>query len=166
MNTTTHTALFALFIAAAFFVVRSYLRRRQLVPLANVSEGVWPGCKAYYSSGAITARYLLGTAGADDRHIALCGVGDVPRGIITDEADAAEELVNVDLLGVRQETAKGVASGAISEADELVAGASGTVRALPVAAGTYWVIGRALSDAADAGIVQYVPSFPVQRVVS
>lgn len=141
-------------------------RRKTLVALANVGEGRWPGQKTYYTDAALSERYLLATNGSDDRHAAICGASDIPIGLFTDEADAAEEPVNVDLLGCAQETKLGVAAGAISEGDFIVPAASGGVRTLPVASGTYYIIGQALEDAADTENVHFIPSFPVQRVVA
>lgn len=168
MNTLIIALVAAILLATLVILFAERLRRPQnLVALANIAGGTWLGKKSYYSDAAISSRNLLGKVGTDDRHVAICGVSDIPTGVITDEASAAEELVNVDLFGCHSETALGVASGAIEEGDLLVPGASGAVRKLPATSGTYYIIGRALKDAADGDLdVQYAPSFPVQRVVS
>jgi hypothetical protein len=139
---------------------------QKLTPLANVAEGRWPGCKTYKATAAITSRYLVGKIGADSAHIAVAGASDIPIGFITDEAEAAEDLVNVNLLGTTHSTQLGVASGPITLGAFVVADASGKVRALPGTSGTYYIIGRALNaPAADGDIAEIDPCAPIQRVV-
>lgn len=138
----------------------------QRLVAANIGEGIHDeGIITLRADAVIGSRYLLGKAGTDSDHIDLCGVGDIPKGIIEDEAAAIEDPVKVALLGACEGTRRGVASGAIAADDMLVAGALGTVRTLPVANGTYYIIGRAVRAAADGEKVEFSPSFPVQRVV-
>jgi len=60
-----------------------------------------------------------------------------------------------------------VASAAITAGDLVSGAANGKLRTLPTSAGTYYVLGRALNAAsADGDSVEFVPSFPVQRVVA
>jgi hypothetical protein len=141
-------------------------RGPKFTPLANVAEGRWPGQKTYKATAAITSRYLVGKIGADAAHIAVAGAADIPIGFITDEAEAAEDLVNVNLLGTAHSTQLGIASGAIALGAFVVADASGKVRALPGTSGTYYIIGRALNaPAADGDTVEIDPCAPIQRIV-
>lgn len=159
-------ALILVAILAFVAFIASRPRGAQMTPLGNVAEGFQPNNKGFLSDGAITARGLLVKKGTDTNHIALCGVGDIPLAFTRDEAAAAEEIVNCGFLGVQQECAQFVASAAIADGDLLVAAANGKVRTLPVAAGTYHIIGRAIKlAAADGDAVEAVPCFPIQRVV-
>lgn len=146
--------------------VASRPRGRQLAPLANIGEGAQPAVKTYLTDAAITTRYLLGKVGTDSAHVAVCGATDIPLGVIADEAPAAEEGVAVQLFGMHESCAMAVASAAIAADAFIVAAASGKVRTLPGTTGTYFIIGRALkAAAADGDIVEFVPCFPIQRVV-
>lgn len=135
---------------------------------ANIAEGVHgDGQITKLADAAFTARYLLAKIGSDIGHVALAGTADVPLGVITDEAAAAEDLVNVSLLGASLGTQRMVASAAITAGDLVVSAASGKIRTLPVATGTYHIIGRALNAAAaDGDVVEIAPSFPVERIVA
>jgi hypothetical protein len=124
------------------------------------------GTRSMLTDAAQATRFTLVKIGTDANHCAASGVGDIPFGIVPDEADSAEDLVSVQVLGIYPNDMRGVASGAITLGDMLVAGAAGTVRTLPVAGGTYYIIGRATAPVADGAEVPFTPSFPVQRVVS
>ena len=142
-------------------------KRNSLTFLANVAEGTHENALTRLADAALTTRFLLVKIGSDAAHVAVCGVGDIPLGIATDEPAAAEDPVNVELLGVGERTLLGVASAAITAGDLLVAAASGKLRTLPTSAGTYYIMGRALGAAgADGDTIEFVPSFPVQRVVA
>lgn len=134
--------------------------------LANIGEGQHEGNITKRSDAVIASRYLLAKIGSDANHVNLAGVGDIPLGVITDEAAAIEDIVNVALFGASECTLKVQAAAAIAQGDFVVAGAAGQIRTLPVAAGTYYIIGRALTAAAAQGdIVEIDPSVPIQRVV-
>lgn len=142
-------------------------KRNSLTFLANVAEGTHENALTRLADAALGTRFLLVKIGSDANHVAVCGVDDIPLGIATDEPAAAEDPVNVELLGVGERTLLGVASAAIAAGDLVVAAASGKLRTLPVAAGTYYIMGRALGAAgADGDTIEFVPSFPVQRVVT
>lgn len=142
-------------------------KRNPLTFLANVAEGTHENALTRLADAAITARFLLVKIGSDAAHVALAGVSDIPLGIATDEPAAAEDAVNVEVLGIGERTLLGVASAAIAAGDLLVPAANGKLRALPTSAGSYYVIGRALAAAsADGDKVEFVPSFPVLRVVA
>jgi hypothetical protein len=154
--------------AGAAIAVAYVLERKQsagLYSLANIAEGHQPAVQTFLSDAAWAGRYLLVRKGSDERHVALCGVGDIPLGIAQDNSDAAEEGIAVEKFGLHNEGALGTASGAIADGAFLVAGANGTVRTLPAAAGTYWIIGRATKAAANGEDVEFTPCFPIQRVV-
>jgi len=137
---------------AAVFIVANLSRqsrRNALVSGLNTlpeNLGTSKNSRRYRASAAITTRYLLGKAGADDEHIAVvAATSDKPIGVITDEAAAAEDPVNVELLGVTNRTLVLVAAGAIAVAADVYATAAGKVDIKPTAAGTYWRVGVALT---------------------
>lgn len=164
----TLVSMLCLVVAIALFMswIASRPRGHQLQALVNVAEGFQPAIKTYLADAAIATRNLLVKKGSDGAHVAVCGVGDIPLGVAHDTPSAAEEGVAVTRFGLHHEGELGVASGAIAVEDMLVAGAAGTVRKLPAAAGTYYIIGRATSAAADTEAFEYIPTFPVQRVVA
>lgn len=141
--------------------------RNGLTFLANVAEGTHAGSITKLADAAITTRHLLVKIGSDSGHVALAGVSDIPLGVATDEPAAAEDPVNVALLGVTESTLLGVASAAITAGDLLVPAANGKLRTLPGTTGTYNIVGRAITAAgADGDTIEFVPSFPIQRVVA
>ncbi|PTY03090.1 hypothetical protein DB346_07505 [Verrucomicrobia bacterium LW23] len=148
--------------------------RRSLKPAAgarvlcanDVAEGMHYGAITRLSDAAIAARHSLVKVGSDAAHVAVTGVSDIPLGICLDEPAAAEEPVAVALLGAAAGTLRAVASGTVTAGDYVVPAASGAVRTLPVAAGTYYIVGRAIATAASGALVEMDPCVPVQRVVS
>ena len=166
------TLIVALLIAVALFTV---VKRRNwlasLTAAANVGAstiGTHHGGKlSRYAASAFTARHLLCKIGADETHVALCGAADIPLGLCDDEAEAAEDPINVVALGSSEGTLKARASAAIALGAMVVPDANGKVRTLPAAAGTYYIIGRALTAAAaDGDELEIAPTFPVQRIVA
>lgn len=168
MNIQTIVAILGALLIAALFVsyINSRPRGAQFTALANVGEGFQPPVQTFLSDAAFASRYLLVKGGSDAAHVALTGVADIPKGFILDSTAAAEEPVSVSKFGLHKEGAKGVASGNIAVEALLVPGANGTIRTLPVAAGSYYIIGRATKAAADTDEVEYTPTFPVLRVVT
>lgn len=157
----------SLFVAALALTSWAASRPRgtRLHPFGNVGEGFQPAKKTFLTDGQIATRNLVGKFGTDSAHVAVAGVSDLPIGLIADEAEAAEQGVAVHLFGLQERGLVGVASGAITAGDQLVAGAAGTLRKLPATTGTYYIVGRALKDAADTAPVEFVSCFPIQRVV-
>jgi hypothetical protein len=140
-----------LFLSAIARSKGSRLQRR-LVGLANIGEGRHTtGNITKLTDAAITERYRLAKVGSDANHVAVAGAADLPIGVITDEAAAAEAEVNVFLLGGGQGTILMVASGSISQYDYLEPAANGRVQTKGGGAGTHYVVGRALNAASSAG---------------
>ncbi len=137
-----------------------------LHPLANVAEGFQPARKTFLADAALSTRYLLVKSGTDSAHVAVCGASDQPLGIATDEPSAAEEGVNVDLLGIQSEGKLLIASGAITAGSYVYTAANGKVQAEPTSAGTYWRVARALSAASgDGDRLEVIPQDPLKLVV-
>lgn len=124
--------------------------------------------RRYLSSAAIGTKFLVVKAGADDAHCAVVSAtADKPMGIVTDEASAAEEPVDVELLGVTARTLPLVAGAAIASLDQsMYVTAAGKVTTKPTAAGTYWRIGtnKTLADA-DGDPVEVATHAPRKLIV-
>ena len=135
------------------------------VRLANTAEGTHEGGLTKFTDAAITERWLLGKIGSAADRIAVCGVGDTPIGVISDEAAAAAEAVSVNLLGSSRGTVRMVASAAITQGALLEPAASGRVATLGGGVGSHHVVGRALDAAAAAGDVIEVDPMYFLRVI-
>lgn len=134
---------------------------------ANIAEGTHNGILNKRATAPITTRHLLMKFGATADLIAVNGANDYPLGPCPDEAEAANDIVPVHLLGVHPETQLGVASEAIAAGGEVYTAAGGKLQDLPVAAGTYYKVGLALTAAgADEDVLEYAPCTPVETVVS
>lgn len=129
--------------------------------LSNIAEGTHAGNITKCASGAISQKYLLGKL-AEDNKITIANAGDIPIGVITDEAAQAGEYVNVALLGAN-DTLKMTAEGAISAGSIVIPAQDGKVKALPSTSGTYLQVGIALNSAVAGGIVECVSCVPVQN---
>ncbi|HSI84237.1 MAG TPA: hypothetical protein VK970_10670 [Candidatus Methylacidiphilales bacterium] len=143
-----------------------YQHKHQPILCANIAEGTHKGALTRKSDAAIATRWSLVKIGTDAAHVAVTGVGDIPKYICADEPAAAEEDVSVQLLGATDETRRGVASGTITAGDFIVPGAAGTVRTLPATTGTYYIIGQAATTVATGEIVEFDSCIPVQRIVA
>ena len=108
---------------------------------------------------AITERFLLGKVGSASDRVAVAGASDTPIGVITDEAAATGDLVNVALLGSLGSTVRMVASGAITQGALVEPAASGRIQTLGAGVGVHHVVGRALDAASNAGDVIEVDPF-------
>lgn len=145
------------------------LAGRNVVVCCNIAEGVHgDGCVTKLTDAALATRNLLVKIGSDISHVAVTTAAtEIPLGFVNDEATAAEEYVNVQLLGSKQGTVLAVASAAITAGDLVVAAANGKIATLSAGAGTYYIVGRALNAAgADGDLVEVAHCLPVQRVVS
>src|SRR3954468_5213718 len=94
---------------------RLALTQQGKVRLANIAEGSHEGNITKAVDAVITERYLLAKVGSASDRVAACGAVDTPIGIITDEAAAIGDLVNVALLGSSPSTLRMVASAAIAQ---------------------------------------------------
>lgn len=142
------------------------LRGPKLVYCENTGEGMHDtGNITRKTDAAVATRYLLAKIGTDVDHVNIAGAADTPIGVFTDEAAAAEELVNVALLGSSKGTTKMVASAAIALGALLEPAANGQVVTKGVGAGTHHVVGRALQAAANAGDEIEVQQFYYVQVI-
>ncbi len=116
------------------------------------------GTESLDADGTVAFRNAVVTLGSDDRHFRLpAAAADIPRGVVlNDQVDPGEPGTirkQVAIFGLYPETLPGVAAGAIPANAELVADLTtpGYVKALPTAAGSYVVFGRARFAVASAG---------------
>lgn len=103
--------------------------RKTLTKLADVTS-------------AFNYRHLLVKAGGDADHVALCGAANLPVGVTDDQPAAADDPVNVRLLGSSDQTVRMIAATAIATETDVYAAANGFVQALPGSVGTYYKVGR------------------------
>jgi len=142
------------------------LTQSQDIVLANTVPAR-AGCRDSKLADAAIGRFTLVKPGSDADHVNVCGAADIPCGITEDSsASAAEERLAYATLGLSHEDKQGIASGDIADGNMLVPAAGGKLKVLPVAAGTYYIVGRAKGGAADTKPVVFTPCFPVQRVVA
>lgn len=135
------------------------------VLLANIAEGTHLGNITKAVDAAITERFLLAKVGSASDRVAVAGAADTPIGVITDEAAATGDLVNVLLLGSCGSTTRMVASAAITQGSLVEPAASGRVQTLSGAAGTHNVVGRALDSASNArDVIEVDPFYFIREI--
>lgn len=144
--------------------------RPRLVSALNTlpdNVGTTENARRYKATAAVAARYLLGKIGADEDHVAvMAATSDQPIGVMTDEAAAAEDPIDVELLGVSNRTLLMVASEAIDENEPVYGTAAGKVSDKPTAAGTYWKVGTAATPAeADDDPIEVIPCTPEKLTI-
>jgi hypothetical protein len=137
----------------------------ETVMLANIADGTHDGNITKSADAVISERFLLAKIGSASDRVNVCAAADTPIGVITDEAAAIGDLVNVSLLGARGSTVRMVASAAIVQGALLEPAASGRVQTLTGSVGTHHVVGRALDAASSAGDVIEVDPFYFLRVI-
>lgn len=127
---------------------------------------MYPGSMTKKADAAHVLQYLLVVFGSDADHIAICDGTAAPAGTCPDTPDA-EEITAVLLLGCANESRTMVASGAIDVDVDVFADADGKIQALPVAAGTYYCVGKSLEAATtDGDEMQVDPCKPYPVVVT
>ena len=116
---------------------------------------------------AAHAANVLVKWGANQNTYDLCGVGDIPLGIVTSAVLAGEtsRTQAVYLLGSWRKPELVTASEAIAFTDFLFPAANGQVQNTP-ASGTHYQIGRAIAAGASGSTFPVQHSFPVKVVVS
>ena len=142
---------------------------RRLVLLANIAEGAHAdGCKTYLTDAAQSLRHALVMFGTADHVAVTTADTDIPLGVCNDEADAAEDVINVQLLGQKEGTILVVAQAAIGVGAYLVPAAAGRVQTIVGLSGvTTYIVGRALNAASSQGdLVEMAHCGPVQRVIA
>ena len=138
------------------------LWRKPTIYLANIAEGTHDrGIISKKTDAALALRHLCVKRGTDDDHIAVSGAGDEALGVCQDEADAAERVVAVQLLGCAARTVKVVSdgSGVLAVGDNVTTAASGKVAKVAVTVGQKYIVGKVVQGcpATDGEIAVIVP---------
>lgn len=142
-------------------IARLYQSVRYRTVIASNSLGTHESALTRLADAAFTTRHLLVTAGSDDAHVALCDASDIPLGVATDTTSAADDRTAVALLGAASSSLLMTAAEAISVGEFVYTAASGKVQDLPVSAGTYYLVGLALSAASNDGdLIEVDPCVP------
>lgn len=138
----------------------------RLFALANFGEGEFAeGRLTKKLDAPITSQFLLCKAGTDADHVDICGAANEPIGVMRDDDLAIEDLCHVELLGIANRTLRVVASEAITAGSLVFTAANGKVQDQPAVAGTYFLIGRALTAAAADGDTLAIAHRPPLKVV-
>jgi hypothetical protein len=143
--------------------------RADLISACNVAEGTHlNGCITKQVDAALDYRHLCVKFGSDSGHVAVTAANtDRPLGFVDDEPEAAEDYTNVQVLGQKAGTVLGRSGAAIAAGNELVCTAAGAVIPMPTGAGSYYMIGTAMTAASAAGEdVEIAHCQPVLRVVT
>lgn len=139
---------------------------RGTIQAANIAEGTHHGNLTKLTDVVISTRYLLLKFGSDADHVAINTASDRPLGVCDDEAGAAEENVNVNLLGRNTQTDLMVASEALAANVDVFTAAGGKIQNEPAVAGTYYWVGRTLEAAdADGDVIEIDSRAPTAFVV-
>jgi hypothetical protein len=154
--------LFVLFVLSVAFVLIAHwlVQRARHVNLANIAEGQrLTGNISKRSDGAL-GRWLMVKPGSDSDHVVVATATDSPYGVVTDEATAAEDPVNVAFLASANGTLKAVndGTGALAFGDYLVPAAAGKVKKLAAGAGNYYIVGTCLqASTGDGDVFEFLP---------
>ena len=169
MHSILQVALLALLVIATLAVLVTWAKgfRSSSVSAFNaLGDGVHHGDVPVTLEAAVGTRHLLLRKGTGSNQVLVGTATDRPWGFAEDEG-AVGDIIAMHPLGLGGRTVLGVASAAIAANALLSPAASGKVRTLPVAAGTYWVIGYAQTAAgADGEQIEIVSCVPYSVTVS
>lgn len=138
---------------------------KKLIPMINETARHANGFVTRKCDAALADGVLV-KVGSDADHVAVATAAtEKPLGIAFGATDAAEDVIGIELF-TSQGTKKATAVAAIDVDDLLCAAAGGKIQKVPVAAGTYYIIGRALTAAGAAGVVvEFEGCLPIKTVV-
>lgn len=132
----------------------------------NVANTHGDGCLSLKAEEAFATRYLLAKRGAGANGVLICGAGNLPLGVMNDEADAGDVTdgtpKNIQLLGATPGTLLMVAGGVIPDDTDVYAIAGGKVDILADAAEGDYRVGRSVTATTAANqLIEVVPVLPV-----
>jgi hypothetical protein len=138
--------------------------------LANIAEGTHgDGNITKKADAAQALRHVLVKIGSDIDHVAVTTANtENPIGVCDDEAAAAEDNVNVQILGAKPGTILVRAHAAIDAGDLLVPAADGRVQTIDgLSSVSVYIVGRALNAATTQDdLVEMAPCLPELRVIA
>lgn len=153
-------------LTAVFHAPAGFTGQDELCLANSVAEKTHQESVSKLADAAHSYRYLLVKPGTDADHIAVNGAADKPLGVCSDTPEAAEDIVDVHLLGATRHTRLCVASEAIANGADIYTAAAGKVQDEPAAAGTFWRIGKARNAAgADLDLIEVETHDPIKVVV-
>jgi hypothetical protein len=162
-----------LFLAAAWTGLNKSQLHRVLTDLANsILVNITPkGRATAVADMAFTQRYLIACRGAEYYSIAIAGQGSIPYAVVPDMTPTTDTDLSyplpVHILGLNEDTERMIASSPINIDDLLTTDTGGLVRTVPQAPGTYWILGKAKTQAfANGDQVEVIPCFPYMRNVA
>jgi hypothetical protein len=165
--------LLLLILAAAWSGITKTHPGRVTAWLANsILVNITPKGRATAVADApFTQRYLIACRGAEYYSIAIAGQGSIPYAVIPDMTPTTDTDLSyplpVNILGLNEDTERMIASGAINIDDLLTTDAGGLVRTVPQVPGTYWILGKAKTQALSSGDqVEVIPCFPYAHNVT
>jgi len=149
----------------ALFALHCFRQAHTVQHAANGSHGQL----TRFAEEVLPARHLLVTQGTASNQFLVADGTARPMGTVPDTVDADnldDEPKAIELLGIAPRTLPMVAAAAFDQDIDLYSLAGGKVGALPVAAGTYWRVGRSLNEAGGADVnVEVAHHAPVAVVV-
>lgn len=108
------------------------------------------------ADAAIATRFLIVKYGTDVDHAAITTAAtDVPLGICTDEAAAAEDPVNVFLLGAQNFTGKVTLGGTVAVGDNLTSDGAG--KGIKATVQGSQIIGQAMVAGVSGDLIEFEP---------
>ncbi len=152
-------------IAAHRPLHRASIRDWRQPVFANIAQGTHAGYVTVTAASSFPGKYLLAKANASAGKVDPCGVSDCPAGVATDEADIGDPLA-LKLPGVSPQSVLITASGTLAAGAYIYAAANGRVQGEPTSAGTYYLVGRALTASSGAGDqIEVETCVPVKLIV-
>lgn len=153
-------------LALAGFGLFRLLKAGRPAIFCNIAAGTHAGHITKDAEVVIDTRYLLGKLGTALNQVDICTAADEPLGVITDEAAAVGDVVNVAIFGSAESSQLMVASEPITAGVKVYTSADGKIQNEPGAAGTYYQVGKALdAAAADGDVIEIDAQVPVRVVV-
>jgi hypothetical protein len=138
---------------------------KKLIPMIN-EAGTHSTGRVTRKCDAVLADGVIVKKGTDDDHVAVTTAAtENPLGLTMNATDAAEGTVGIELFS-SPGTKVATASGAVAVNDRVCAAAAGAAAKLSATGGTYFVIGRAITAAADGVKFEFEGCVPYSVVVS
>lgn len=124
------------------------------------------GCLSLKAEEVIATRHLLVKRGTGANGVLICAAGNLPLGVMDDEADAGDVTdgtpKNVQALGAVRGTVLMVAAGVIPDDTNVYAVGAGKVDILADAAEGDYLVGRSVTAASAANqLIEVIPVLPV-----
>lgn len=158
-----------LVVAAVSASAKELMGTRPLIKCANTYDAAMSTNERSVlrtNDAAVTTRHLLWKKGSADTGVALNGATDVPLGTIDNVESSTGVRQTIHLLG-KGSTKIMVANEAITAGEQVFTAASGKVQDLPGSTATVYLVGTALTAAANDGdLIEVADCLPVKTVIA